>query len=488
MFKKLISLEWKSFVRSASFKTNLLLKILMVFGAFWIIVSLTMIGVGLFYLLKEMGLEPFVTINRFLIYYVLIDLTFRYFLQKMPVMNIRPLLSLKIPKNTIVHYTLGKTMASFFNWMHLFFLLPFSIVLIKEGFDSTSVWLWAGSIFLVLYINNFLIILINNKDVVFYAIFAMIVAGGLFHYFNIFDATIYTEVIFTAFYDFSWIILVLLLILIALYSYAFTFFKSNLYLDAGLAVRTQEGKTEEYIWLNQFGTLGTFLKNDIRLIRRNKRSKTTVLTSVIFLFYGLLFFSGSIEAYESPIWRIFAGIFVSGGFLFTFGQFVPSWDSAYYPLMMSQNIQYKEYLNAKWWLVVIATAASTVLASFYLYFGWEVYLAIIVGAIYNIGVNAHLVLWGGAYIKTPIDLSKNKNVFGDKQAFNVKSLLLTIPKLVLPMVIYGIGHFVFSPNIGFAMVALTGILGYAFKGKVFSIIETIYHKEKYKTIAAYKQN
>jgi len=66
--------------------------------------------------------------------------------------------------------------------------------------------------------------------------------------------------------------------------------------------------------------------------------------------------------------------------------------------------------------------------------------------------------------------------------------LLTIPKLLLPMVIYGIGHFVFSPNIGFAMVALTGILGYAFKGKVFSIIETIYHKEKYKTIAAYKQN
>src|SRR5690554_178831 len=265
MFKKLINLEWKAFLRSASFKTNLLLKIIMVFGAFWVIASLTMIGVGLFYLLKEMGLEPFDTINRFLIYYVLIDLTFRYFLQKMPVMNIRPLLSLKIPKNTIVHYTLGKTMASFFNWMHLFFLLPFSIVLIREGFDSTSVWLWAGSIFLVLYINNFLIILINNKDVVFYAILALIVAGGLLHYFNIFDATIYTEVIFAAFYEFSWIVFVLLSILIVLYAYAFTFFKSNLYLDAGLAVRTQEGKTEEYTWLNQFGTLGTFLKNDIRL-------------------------------------------------------------------------------------------------------------------------------------------------------------------------------------------------------------------------------
>jgi hypothetical protein len=30
--------------------------------------------------------------------------------------------------------------------------------------------------------------------------------------------------------------------------------------------------------------------------------------------------------------------FVSGGFLITFGQFVPSWDSSYYQLMMTQNI------------------------------------------------------------------------------------------------------------------------------------------------------
>ena len=63
--------------------------------------------------------------------------------------------------------------------------------------------------------------------------------------------------------------------------------------------------------------------------------------SVLFLFYGLLFMTGAIDAYEGPFWKVFAAIFVSGGFLFTFGQFVPSWDSAYYPLMMSQNIQYR---------------------------------------------------------------------------------------------------------------------------------------------------
>jgi len=154
-------------------------------------------------------------------------------------------------------------------------------------------------------------------------------------------------------------------------------------------------------------------ENDIKLIKRNKRSRTTIFMSLLFLFYGLIFFNPNSN--QPEIMRIFAGIFVSGGFLFTFGQFVPSWDSAYYPLMMTQNIPYKNYLSSKWWLIVIATLLATILASFYLYFGVQVYLTIVVAAIYNIGVNSHLVLLGGAYTKTPIDLSTSKGAFGDKK-------------------------------------------------------------------------
>jgi hypothetical protein len=43
--------------------------------------------------------------------------------------------------------------------------------------------------------------------------------------------------------------------------------------------------------------------------------------------------------YNNPIMHIFAGIFVSGGF--NHRQVVPSWDSLYYQLMMTQNIPYK---------------------------------------------------------------------------------------------------------------------------------------------------
>ena len=487
MFKHFIFLEWKSFLRSASFGTSLAMKIIMGLVALYFTAAFILLGVGVFYILKGENLEPLSTVNKFMIYYLVLDLVIRFFLQKMPVMNIKPLLTLPINRNTIVHFTLGKTAISFFNVLHAFFFIPFSIVLIVNGYSVINVLLWHLGILAMLYANNFINVLINNKDSFFYPVLVVVAGFGAAQYYQFFDVTMYTAPFFQALYATNFVFIVPLLLVIAMYYFAYTYFKSNLNLDTGLAKKSDEAKTENFTWLNQFGTLGTFLKNDIRLLKRNKRSRTTVLMSCLFIFYGLLFFSNAIEVYQNPAMQVFAGIFVSGGFLFTFGQFVPSWDSSYYQLMMSQNIQYKEYLSSKWWLMVIATVISTIIASFYLYFGWHVYLLIVVGAIFNIGVNSHLVLLAGAFVKTPIDLTMAKGAFGDKQSFNLKTVLISLPKLLLPMGLYAIGYYVFSPNIGLLFVAAAGVLGFAFRNKMFSIIEKIYKTEKYATIAAYKQ-
>ena len=489
MFRHFINLQWKSFFRSASFKTNIGFKILMIFGALYFIVVFLALGLGSFYIIDKSGLgDPLQVVNGFMIYYLVADLYIRYVLQKMPIMNIRPLLYLPFRKSQVVQYSLGKTLFSFFNIMHAFFFIPFSIILLVEGYNPAGVIGWHLGIFALFFANNFLNIMMNNKDSVFYPVIVVLVGLGICQYYGWFDITSYTVHLFDALYNQPlYAFLPWALLLFMIYA-AFNYFKKHMYLDGGLATKQAVAKTENYAWLNRFGSLGIFLQNDIKLIKRNKRSKTTVIMSVLFLFYGLLFFTNSIEAYENPVWQIFAGIFVSGGFLFSFGQFVPSWDSSYYPLMMSQNIQYREYLSSKWYLVIIATIISTVLSSFYLYFGWEAYLAVVVGAIYNIGVNSYLVLWGGAYIKTPIDLTSNKKAFGDKQAFNTKTLLLTLPKLLLPLVVYALGHYLVNPTVGYALVALSGIVGFAFKDVVFRKIEKIYKKEKYKTLLAYKQN
>jgi hypothetical protein len=488
MFRRFIRLEWKAFFRASSFSANVVLKVFMILGAIYFAFLFIGAGLLLYKIIKEeMHQDPLVVVSKYMIYYLIVDLIVRLFLQKIPVINIKPLLVLPIKRSTIVNFALGKTAISFFNILHAFFLIPFSLVLVSQEYDPVHVLFWYLGITALIYCNNYLNILLNNKDGLFYTFIVLVLALGASQYYGIFDVTTYTGMFYFSLYSTAYIFVIPIVVLTALYIITFKYFLKHLYLDTGLKGKHEVATTEEYTWLNRFGTLGTFLKNDIKLLRRNKRSKSTLLMSVLFLFYGLLFMTGSIEQYNSPVWKMFGGIFVSGGFLFTFGQFVPSWDSAYYPLMMSQNIQYKEYISAKWWLVVIGTVISTLLASFYLYFGLDTYLIVIVGAIFNIGVNSHLVLLGGAYIKTPIDLTSGKQAFGDKKAFNLKSMLLLIPKLILPIVLYALGYYLISPQAGYAFVAGAGILGFAFRNKIYSVIEKIYKTEKYQTLAAYKE-
>ncbi len=488
MFKHFISLEWKAFFRSASFKTNLALKIIMVFFALYFAVIFVGLGSSAYYLLKEKGYsDPLLIVNKYLFYWFFGHLFFRYLLQILPVMHIQPMMILPIPKSSLVHYILGKTAISFFNSIHAFLFIPFSIVLLINGYSVYGVISWHLGIMAIVYASNFLNVLVNKQDTILIVVAVLVFALVASQYYAIFDITAYTQDFFTALYEQPEVVLIPILVLLGLYILAYKYFIHHMYFDEKLVAKKETVSTKEYAWLNKYGVLGTFLKNDIKLISRNKRSKKTVMMGFFFLFYGLLFLRQDIPN-SGNIMQIFAGIFVSGGFLFNFGQFVPSWDSGYYKLLMSQNITYKDYLASKWWLMVIATVISTVLASFYLYFGWQAYMAIVVGAIYNIGVNSHLVLWSGAYTKTPIDLDSGANAFGNKQAFNMKTMLLSLPKLVLPVALFAFGYYLINPTAGYVLVVFAGILGFAFKNKVFSIIEKTYKTEKYKTIEAYTQN
>lgn len=485
MIKHFLTLEWKSFVRSASFKTNLAFKIFMALLFLYFAAMFAFAGIGAFYGLKKVGLEPLETVNKFIIYYLFADMMMRYFFQKIPTLTIRPLLVLPIKKNTIVHFSLGKTVLNYFNTTHAFFFIPFSIILLINGYSVLGVITWHLGILSTILFINFLNILINNKDVIFGIVATIVVGLIASQYYNLFDITIYTQPFFQGLYEHVWLVLLPISALLIIYYFTFNFFKKDLTLDERLHIKKNLASSNDLTWLNQFGTLGTFLKNDIKLLMRNKRAKTTLYMSFFFLFYGLIFFTQDI--YRGGVMEAFAAVFVTGGFLINFGQFVPSWDSSYYQLMMTQSISYKEYLNSKWWLMVIGTAISMLLASFYIFFGWDIYITILAVGIYNIGFNSFLVLFTGAYTRTAIDLESAKGAFGDKKAFNVKTLLFSLPQMIIPILLFGIGILVDNLYLGIALIACLGILGLLFKSRIFLLIEKIFQKEKYNAIVAYKQ-
>ncbi|WP_430614590.1 DUF5687 family protein [Flavobacterium sp. JP2137] len=487
MLQYLLPLEWKAFFRSASFNVNIWIRIIYWFTAVNMFILALGLGVGCYFILEESELKPFETVNTYLIYYFAADLCLRFIFKKLPTANIRPLLVLNVKRKSLVHYFLGKSVFSIFNGVHLFLIIPFCAVLIVEGFTLSKVIFWGLSLLMVVGSLNFLHLLISNRPKYFYGTLALLLVGTALQYLQIIDIQGLVSGFFTAFYEFPLMVLSALGLLLLLYIITLEFYNQNLYLDAGFSQVKRVVVSEDFHWLNRFGRLSVFLKNDLRMIKRNKRPRTAVVYSFLSVFFGLLFFTRIIDGYDNDFMDLIAAMMVTAGFLINFGQLVPSWDSAYFSLLMCQNIKYRDYLLAKWWLMVMATVILVLISSFYLYFGWEVYALIVSMAIFNIGVNSYLTLWGGAFLKMPVNLEINQKIFDNQQAFDLKTILVSMPKILMPVLIYVGFKLFFGFEIAISVLAVVGLCGLAFRNRIFNQVEKFYKREKYDAIQAFKQ-
>ena len=485
MYLKLLRLESKSFFRNPQLGANIAMKILMGFSIVYF--SLVFIGgaFGLFYFAKEeLHVDPLKLFCQFFLYYWAADLLIRYIFQQMPTQNIKPFLTQNITKNKLVSYTIVKTAAHFLNWIILLFLIPFCTLLLFHGYSPIGVVSFFLGVFAVVLFNNFLNILLNGKTIVV-VIVGLIVAGlGALEYFQIIKLSAYSEQIFYSFFTQIGVFVLPILLLAGAMYLAHKQISNNFYLDQGLELKKAEGKTENIEFLNKFGVIGTFLNNDIRLLKRSKAAKSAVFGSLAFLFYGLLLYN---PVYQNDLMKFFAGLFVTGGFVFMFGQKVPAWDSSYYPLMVTQNVPYKKYLQAKWSLVVVAILFCMLLSTAYIYLSWEFFWIIFAGGLYNLGVNSYLVLLSGAYNKQPIDLNSRAKSMGSKNNFNIKLILMMLPQMLLPMAVFAGVKYFFGMTPAIFVIGMMGFIGFLLRDKIFDQIVKIYRTEKYSTLEAFKK-
>jgi len=482
------SLEWKQFKRSSFFEKGLAIKIIMILVALYFASIAILTGGGVFFILKKVipDEDPFLVINNYLLYWVLGDLALRFFMQQLPVINIKPMLLLPIKRNSVIQFLLLKTSFSFFNILPLLFFIPLSIVLLTQGYYPLMVLLWFISIVAIGFSINYLNFILNKNNTAFYVVLAIFIATMALQYFGIFDLTPHTGVLFYSFYSLGYTMLIPLLLVALLFKVNYRLLRKNFYIDGAVQSKKQAYTHYNLEFLNRFGTLSTFLKNDIKMITRNARPRQVLFMSFIFLFYGLIFFTQ--DSYrEMPAVLVFALVFVTGGFLLTFGQLVPSWDSEYYKLMMSQNISYKKYLESKWLLMALGCAVSFILSTPYIYFGWDIFVMIAAGASFNIGLNSFITLFGGALNRVPVELNQKAKAFSNTQGFNPTQFLIGLPKIFGPIVIFYLPYTLIHFNAGLIALAMSGVLGIVFKSHFLNFIEKVYQNNKYKTISAFSE-
>ncbi len=165
MFKTVLSLQWKEFNRGKSVGGKLVAKI---FKWFWIIYFAFMsVMIGIIasayggplmeFPIKENSTAPFEFVNGQLIYFFAYLIVMRYFIQSLPVLNIRALLLTTISKKEIVRFSLLKTVLTYFNILPLFFLVPFTLALSSdvENFDILGLVGWNINLLGLIYLTNF---------------------------------------------------------------------------------------------------------------------------------------------------------------------------------------------------------------------------------------------------------------------------------------------------------------------------------------------
>jgi len=484
MILHFLRLEWKQYFRSSHWQKGLALKIIMGFFVLYFLVAFLGLGSLGYYILKKQypDADPLQIVNSYLLFAILGDLVLRYLMQKLPIIKIKPLLILPIQKNKLVHYVLGKSSFSFFNILGLFFYIPFAVVLIKEGYDTNGVLGWLATMILIIQSANFLNFLINKNNKALIIIGTLLLGLISLQNFGIANVVGFGGSIFDFIYQNPIYSLIGVIILAILYQLNYKQLRNQVYLDGAVATKVEEANTVDLSWANKLGDVAPFIKNDIRLIWRNKRTKTVFLMSFLFLFYGLFFYTQ--ETYQKmPAMLMFASLFITGGFTLNYGQFIPAWDSAHYKMLMSQSFRYRKFLESKWVLMVTMTTVLYFLSFPYLYFGTDIFLMITAGAIFNIGFNSLFLLYAGSFNRKRIDLTKGG--FGNTQGTSATQFLVIIPLMLFPMLLFWIFDKFVGYNSGFIVVAAVGIISLLLRNYAMNFIEKKYTKDKYAMINAF---
>ncbi|MEM7107173.1 MAG: DUF5687 family protein [Bacteroidota bacterium] len=456
--------ERKRLKRSPTFSRNSVINAVLIF--FIVIMLLYMLGLGFvvdLILLDQYPDKNVVTVfNGFVLSYVLVDLLMRFYLQEVPALEVQPYLHLPVKRSSIVHFVLRKSVFTLFNLLPLFLLLPFLFKQVIPEVGNVG-YLWAITIYSFSLCSTYLTVflkkqLISRPQTVFY----LVIVCGILFLLNHLDVLPLTSWSATYFGSYSYLsVAIPLIFLVVLYALNYNVLKSSLYLEELGKMKKEGAKwSGDFSFLKRFGSVGEMMSLELKLILRNKRPRSVLFTSIAFLFYGLIFYTSDTYR-EGYGMLIFAGIFVTGGFMLNYGQFAFSWESGFFDTILTKRINIRKYLEAKYNLLAIACVVSFVLTTPYVYFGYKVLLINVACTLFNIGVNTIIILYLTGKSPKRIDISK-PNVM-NWEGVGATQFILIIPTLLAPIFINAGFWFFDLQTYGIVTIGLVGIVGILFR-------------------------
>jgi hypothetical protein len=400
-----------------------------------------------------------VTFCGIILLYFLFDLIMRMQLQELPTLRVQPYLHLPVKRNTVVGYLALTAMLSVFNLWPVILFVPFVLKVILTDSGALPAFAFIVAIIGLMLFNNYLALFIKRKAnlngwffLISAAVLVLLIVGDFrLHLYSVRNISyLYFGHLLTK----PVLVLIPVLLAVAMFYINFNYLKQNLYLEELSSRKASAYKSStDFPLLNRFGKVGDLVANELKLIFRNKRPRSALVMGLFFMFYGLIFYTNKMYG---ETWFIFVGMFMTGIFIISYGQFMYSWQAAHFDGILVSRVNFRDFLKAKYLLFTMVSTIAFILTTPYAYFGWRIVLVHFVMYLWNIGINTTIVLFFANRNAKRIDLSKGASF--NWEGVGATQMLISFPLMITPYIIYLPFSLFKHANIGLGMLAATGII------------------------------
>ncbi len=492
MIFQLIRLQWLKTFRSTSFGKSIAVSAVLIFLALVLLLYVLLAGLFLSEIVRKLaeGQNPLDVVNSYIIYFFLGEFMYRYFLQKLPVIELESLLHLPIGKRKIIHMLLARSFVSPLSVIALLLFLPFGI---REVFDVHGAmgligWMglvlsfsWSLHWFMLWFKQRF-----EDSFIGLVVVFTVLLLGGGLSYMGWFNVGEVVSPLFT--FSMTSIIpfLGFLALSVATYFITYNYYLNNAYLEDLTEDEEIRFANQNLGFLSRFGDAGEMANLEWKLIIRHKKSRTYLMLSAFFLLYGLIFYTNPVYQDEGISFIfIFVGMFITGIFMIQYGQLFLSWNSANFDFFINRKDGIESLVKGKYLLFVAVSILCFVFSTPYAYFGWKFLLIHFVTFLFNIGVLIHVIIYLALWKPKPMDL--NKGAMFNYEGVGAAQFLMIIPMMVLPYVVYLPFAFLISEYAGLAALGIFGAVGLVFFKKLSNINIQRLLKQRYEISSSFRQ-
>lgn len=482
--------QWKAFWRSKNKGGTIATQLLIGFVVIYLLGIALLLGIGLEGFIAKVfpKKDVFEVFNGVILYYFAVDFLMRMQLQDLPTMSVVPYLHLRIPKSKLVNFLNIRALFSAFNIFPLFLFLPFCLTAISSVYNPITALMYIIAIFSLMIFNNYAALYIKRlsiQDLKLVPIVLLTIVGlGLLEYFKVFSIAAISNQVFSFITNQPFAALAFTFLAIAMFLLNARYLRNNLYVEE--LSSSEEIKTStDYPFLDRFGKVGALVALEIKLILRNKRSRSAVTMSMIFLFYGFLFYKKELLDKDNLAMMLFAAVFMTGNTISIYGQFMFGWQSAHFDGLMANKIDIKDFIRSKFLLFTLLSTFTTLVACLYGFISWKILAVQFAAYFYNIGIGTILVLYFATRNFKSMDLSKGSTF--NFQGVGAAQWILGLPYFLSPYLIFLPFSLSGHPYFGLLALGLCGLATFLTREFWVDFLVKEFNKRRYKIAAGFRE-